>query len=525
MAEEYRTVIGAKLNGRLCYFDLDTCMSKSLNSNATVAQYPVEKGDTVSDHMYRNARSLNLSGSFSLAGRNSYEKNNLYTKDNIIGELEGGNKSWEKWFEEDAGELKDLSSSNRLESIQKVFEYIQAKGILCTVMMCSGKPGDNNTRFKVRDNMALTGITWREAYNSMAYDFTFTEIISVTRDLNFETFDYSDLYPQVYLPATKSLGQIMNDTGSLVQMIIEALFDWGYIDWADGKAYVLKGAKTEWSAKIYETCADIVARNIGIGAIAGVAIGATVGWIVAGSSAGGPVGLAVGLCIAAAFLAIAGIVTIVQTGIKEHRLNQGFNLIKNYAQYVDPKTYEPRGNIDTALVNEVDLVRLRQLLEDVQYAVDSQMSKIGFYTITDDETDNSGRDVPIQVGVDALTVRINATGDSTNPFKIQLLKGYGEGAEPVSPLFGGWPAADSLYNMSSVTNILYKDSSRQYELYLFNPYLTEEMAKAAGYNSVAEAASRLSNYYFVVSQGNMKDNMDNLSKIISKALADQGYTE
>ena len=68
---EYRTVIGAKLNGRLCYFDLDTCTEKSLSSTATVPQYPVEDGVTVADHMYRNARTLTLSGSFSLAGRNS----------------------------------------------------------------------------------------------------------------------------------------------------------------------------------------------------------------------------------------------------------------------------------------------------------------------------------------------------------------------------------------------------------------------------------------------------------------------
>ena len=93
---EYRTVIGAKLNGRLCYFDLDTCTEKSLSSSATVPQYPVENGVTVADHMYRNARTLNLAGSFSLAGRNSYENSNLYTKDNIIGNLAGGEKPWEQ---------------------------------------------------------------------------------------------------------------------------------------------------------------------------------------------------------------------------------------------------------------------------------------------------------------------------------------------------------------------------------------------------------------------------------------------
>lgn len=522
MADEYRVVIGAKLNGRLCYFDLDTCTSKSLNSTATVAQYPVEQGDTIADHMYRNARTLNLAGSFSLAGRNSYEGNDLYTKDNIIGELSGGEKTWEQWFEEDAGELKDLSGVNRLEAIQKVFEYIQAKGILCTVMMCSGKPGDSNTRFKVRDNMALSSIQWREQYNSMSYEFGFTEIISVTRGVEFETFNYDGLYPSTYLPATKSLGKMISDTGSLVKIIMDALFNWGYIDWADGKAYSLKGAKIG-GGDIYRTCADIVARNftIGVGAAAGIGVGAGVvaaKIAVASGAAGGPVGLAIGLTVALAILAVTAAVTIAQTEKKRARLKAGFNLIRNYANFVDIKTLEPLQSIDSAQVNEIDIARLRQLLEDVQYAIETQMNQVGIYTITDDDSDVTSRDVPIQVGVDSLTVRINHGGDG---YKIQLLKGYGEDAETVSPLFGGWPVADSLYNMSSNTNILYKDSSRQYELYLYNPYINGDVASACGVSN----PNALSNCYLVVSNGNIQDNMDKLSKIVSSSLANQGYTE
>lgn len=522
MGDEYRVVIGAKLNGRLCYFDLDTCTSKSLSSTATVAQYPVEQGDTIADHMYRNARTLNLSGSFSLAGRNSYDGNNLYTKDNIIGELAGAEKTWEKWFEEDAGELKDLSGLNRLEAIQRVFEYIQAKGILCTVMMCSGKPGDANTRFKVRDNMALSSIQWREQYNSMSYEFGFTEIISVTRGVEFETFNYDGLYPSTYLPATKSLGKMISDTGSLVKTIMEALFDWGYIDWADGKAYSLKGAKTGMNGGIYHTCADIIARNFAIGGIAAVGVGAGAGYvagtIAAASGATGPIGLAIGLVVAGVILAVTGIVTIVQTEQKRARLNAGFNLIRDYVNFVDPETLEPLQNIDSAQVNDPDIARLRQLLEDVQYEIENQINNVGIYTITDDDTDAASRDVPIQVGVDSLTVRINRDGDG---YKIQLLKGYGDDAETISPLFGGWPVVDSLYNMSSGTNILYKDSSRQYELYLYNPYANAEVAKACGVSN----PNALSNCYLVVSHGNIQDNMDNLSKIVSRALANQGYTE
>lgn len=522
MGDEYRVVIGAKLNGRLCYFDLDTCTSKSLSSTATVAQYPVEQGDTVADHMWRNARTLNLSGSFSLAGRNSYEGNNLYTKDNIIGNLAGGEKTWEKWFEEDADELKDLSGLNRLEAIQRVFEYIQAKGILCTVMMCSGRPGDANTRFKIRNNMALSSIQWREMYNSMSYEFGFTEIISVTKLSEFETFDYDGLYPSTYLPATKSLGKMISDSGSLVKIVLEALFDWGYIDFADGKAFSLKGATEKSYQAIWKTCKEIVKQNdivgTGIGVGAGVLTGAVIGLVV-----GGPVGAIVGGIIGAivggaAGFGISRIVSTVQLDKKNQKLSKGFNLIRNYANYVDPRTLEPIGNIGSAMVNEADMARLRQLLEDVQYAIETQMNNIGIYTITDDDTDVESRDVPLQVGVDALTIRINRNGDG---YKIQLLKGYGDDAETVTPLFGGWPVIDSLYTASATSNIIYKDSSRQYELYLYNPYVSGEVAQACGVSN----PTALSNHYFVVSHGNIQDNMNKLSKIVTSALANQGYTE
>lgn len=522
---EYRTVIGAKLNGRLCYFDLDTCTEKSLSSTATVPQYPVEDGVTVADHMYRNARTLTLSGSFSLAGRNSYENNNLYTKDNIIGELKGGDKSWDQWFEEDAGELKDLNGVNRLEAIQKVFEYVQAKGILCTVMMCSGKPGSENTRFKVRDNMALTNINWREQYNSMSYSFTFTEVITVSKLGVFETFNYESLYPETSLPATKSLGEVVNESGSLYKIVLESLFNAGYIDLADGRAFNLKGVKFDSLAWLDKTIADIIEQLLigaGAGAAGGLIAGAVVGKVasvVAGSSAGGPIGLCVGIAVAVLIFAGAGIYGAYKKSEKKKRLKEGFNLIQNYGAYVDPETYEPTGvSLQNAIVNQTDIARLRMLMEDIQYQIDTQLRGVQFYSLPD-----SPGDVPITVGVDALTLRITATHNEDQPFSMQILKGYGKSAETVSPYFGSWCVESSMYDMDENQNTMYKDSSRQYYMFLFNPYLETEVAKAAGYNSVLDAMQVLSNYYVLTVRGSIKDVINKLSGTITEALENQGY--
>lgn len=531
MNEEYRVVIGAKLNGKLCYFDLDTCTERALSSTATVPQYPVQDGVTVADHMYRNARSLNLSGQFSLAGRNSYEGNNFYTKDNIIGNLAGGIKSWDQWFKEDADELKDLSANNRLEAIQKVFEYIQAKGILCTVMMCSGKLGGTNTRFKVRDNMALTSISWREQYNSMTFSFGFTEVITVSSLGEFETFDYDGLYPSTTLPATRSLGDVMRENGTIYQTVLEALFNANYIDIADGQAYRLKGVTMGLDAGgevmkrvITGVVAAYIAAYIAAGTVAGAtAIGTVLGvsgTTVLASAGGGPIGLAIGLAIAAEILYIAGAIAGIQALVRHIHLKQGFNLVLKYKDYIDPNTFElkPGADISAAQLNDSDLVRLRMLLEDVQAAVDAEITNISFYSLPDADS----AEVPAQVGVDSLTLRITQ-GTAEQPFSMQILKGLGANAEPVAPMFGDWCVEGNLTDMDESSNIMYKDSSRQYSMYLYNPYLNPEFKNMSGLSVPSDAETNLSNYYVVVVKGNIKDSMKKLSDVIKDVLSNRGY--
>ncbi len=521
---EYRVVIGAELNGRLCYFDLDTCTERSLNSTATVPQYPVEDGVTVADHMYRNARTLNLTGSFSLAGRNSYENNNLYTKDNIIGNLGTGTKSWDKWFEEDAEELKDLNGANRLEAIQKVFEYIQAKGILCTIMMC-GRTNTENTRFKVRNNMALTSISWREQYNSMSYSFGFTEVITVTTVGQFQTFDYDGLYPMTELPATKSLGDVVNESGTVYKTVIEALLNWNYISLADGRAYVLKGARDSAFYSVFEEVIP-VALGLVIAGAGGVAAGLLAGGIAAkvaatGGAAAGPVGLVIGLAVAGVILGVCSAINLYKKNKVEKRLAAGFNLIQNYSAYVDPKTFEPTGvSLSNAVINQTDIARLRVLMEDIQYEIDKELRNVQFYVMPD-----SPGDLAVQVGVDTLTLRVSATENDEQPFSMQILRGFGETAEPVTPLFGSWCAVASLQDLDENRNAMYKDTSRQYWMFLLNPYLDSEVAKASGFATSADAGKILSNYYVVTVRGSIKDAMDKLSKVIVKTLGNQGYTE
>ena len=60
-------------------------------------------------------------------------------------------------------------------------------------------------------------------------------------------------------------------------------------------------------------------------------------------------------------------------------------------------------------------------------------------------------------------------------------------------------------------------------MFLFNPYLETEVAKAAGYNSVSAAMQVLSNYYVLTVRGSIKDVINKLSNTITDALENQGY--
>ena len=52
------------------YLLLDLVKNKSNSSDITLAQQPLQNGDVITDHMYRNAKTFTLTGEFSLNGKN-----------------------------------------------------------------------------------------------------------------------------------------------------------------------------------------------------------------------------------------------------------------------------------------------------------------------------------------------------------------------------------------------------------------------------------------------------------------------
>ena len=138
---------------------LDTLYDDNITSSSTVTRHPIVTGDLVADHMYRNADTLSLRGTFSL---NS-------SKGIVV--IEGDSK---------------------LNKIQDLFEDIKNKGLLCDITRVkieSDDSGKQSPIFKSRKNMILTNISWTQGINDVDYSFTFNEALIVTIDIAPATSD------------------------------------------------------------------------------------------------------------------------------------------------------------------------------------------------------------------------------------------------------------------------------------------------------------------------------------------------
>jgi hypothetical protein len=63
---EYRTVITASLFGNnQRYIELDTCREKNVKESSTIPSRPIQNGQVMSDHMYRDPDEVTISGAFS----------------------------------------------------------------------------------------------------------------------------------------------------------------------------------------------------------------------------------------------------------------------------------------------------------------------------------------------------------------------------------------------------------------------------------------------------------------------------
>lgn len=482
----FRTVIGCNFNqietGETTpnrYLILDTQKDKNINASATIASQPLQNGDTMSDHMYREPVTFSIQGSFSLNGKN--------WNDNSYNFMEKG---------------------DRLTNIQEVFEYILNNGILCTITTIdendyvynssgeyTGQIKSNaKNRFKVRKNMALNSINWTELQNTINYNFSFREVIMV------EAQEYEELseeerealgLPNVTQPVGSSLGTILADNGQLQEIIIKSLYDNGYIenDFLRVLAYTGAIFLTDIVIAVVAHIAVSLAL-IPAAAIAGIAI------------LGGTVG-ATSLLVPVGTIIAAGLVIITAIAI-------GIASLFSWISYME-KQKKAFKLIDGSA--EPDGYRLQNLLEDIELTVNQVNSNLTIYEI------NENKPQQVVLNIAGESYIINFKKNNTNGewySEVEDMDG-----NPLDTVRTSWSPVTSINDLNRNSNLWFKDKSLIYEIYLMNPNLSEEINDTK--EALDNVRKNLTTYSIWVSKGRIQDNVKLITDAINNAITSEGF--
>lgn len=250
-------------------FDLVT--EKSVTATSEITQYPTINGDTVADHMIKQATTVTVGGIFSLYG----------------------NKP-----------TTFAGADDRLTNIQSFFEKIKDNGILCTLTTID-RASNSKHRFKTRDSMALTNITWQENQSSMTFTFTFTEALTV--NMIAPVIDYTDEnVPAITDPSTLNFTDEFLNPDEITKIVVLQLQEVKLLDddfalWASQNADKIRQIATVTSVVFIAIGAHILSTMIvtTISAVsAGLAASGPVGWIIGGAALviGAVAALVVSIC-------------------------------------------------------------------------------------------------------------------------------------------------------------------------------------------------------------------------------------
>lgn len=186
---DFACVINFRFNGEDAQsMVLDTIDDVDVSGRATVTTQPMVNGDEVSDHMFKHAKTMTISGIFSMAG----SKGILVDKNEI-----------------------------KLADFEKLFERIQNEAVLCNIYKVSVK-NEKDIRFVQRNNMVLESFSWREKINSVGFTLNFRQVL-MSNIVEFDVDTDDEFLPNVSEPATLSFTNTLIDWNKIDASICDIL--------------------------------------------------------------------------------------------------------------------------------------------------------------------------------------------------------------------------------------------------------------------------------------------------------------
>lgn len=474
---------------------LDVVKTKSITASSTITNQPLQSGDTMSDHMYRNPTTFNVSGTFALNGENAND-----ISYGFIGK-----------------------ENDRLTQIETLLEKIKDEGYLCNLITMSfddnGKNDANNTRFKVRKNMALTSITWSEKLNSIDYQLSFQEVITVDSIQTSEVTVGKD-DPLVNDPEMNSLGDLIYGTDGflyvlLFQLCANKIISFGFIyvlaNW-ENSIPILKQYPT-----LQKAAKEIVAYKYANGDIINVPDDVVVKNVNNLTYAGLAFGILKNIFSNNKYLFNT---KDIYTYGNESNSTYIFYLDENYLQSVNVKTAT---QMVTKFINFldslfVDLNKLTYSLEVYNFENASKnqttILSIGgnYYYIT-----------PI-INNTITSQGTTSLGQAKRPSSIKELADYSEGislngfkvvCDDVE-IASNFTPVTSLIQMNNTQNLWFRSIDGNYEVYLANTTLTQDTSRTQSEQN--DNKNNLSYYTIWVSKGDIRLVLNNLIQTITKNL-------
>lgn len=496
MEEAFRLVIEFKLKDNIMYFDLDTCFKKQVSLSSKIATQPLQSGETMSDHMYKEPTTFDVGGTFSLNGR---KQGILY---NDIGLIQ--------------------SSNDRLTNIQNLFEQIKDEAIRCSLYTSnSGNSTADNMRFKKRDNMVLENISWIEYQNNVEFSFKFKEVLSVNI---VEYEQILDSKPSIVPAISKSLGEVLVDTSALQLTVYRFLNNAGFIESKSIEVIKKLGYKGEFKTELTK-----------------IVVNDTIDYDLkdprkAQAKEVNKKTIIMTLCLGGLWGAV--IATQHATNAKKDKLKNKIKLVKDSSNYFKRNG---KGKIKTnmeVILDNAEFQRLQDIVNLIQNRVVNIFSKIQIYTVSNTTNDISECDLALTIDSEmfVLEFRRNPSFFYNYTFKERrLMEGLPkdcpwkitvkDSSEKLLDGLNGtqyntYGEITNFGDCQGSNNMLFTDSMQNYEVYLINPSL----ANTTDEKELTKYRKDLNYFQVVVSKGPVKNQMDALSKSILVELEKNGYT-
>lgn len=460
------------------YLILDYQEDKQVTNTAVIASQPMQDGDTMSDHMYRQPTEVTLAGSFSLNGKN---------------------------WDDDSYDF--VSVGDRLTNIQEAFERILKEGLLCTITTIneddmltteggkySGTLKSNaRNRFKIRKNMALKNISWTEGQNNIKFNFTFQEVIMVAAQQEYEELSEEEKkrlgLPSVTYPETSNLGAVLTQNDDLLKYIFKILYEEGYID----DEFVKLAQEQQVSG--WSIIAASVLLAVGTAVVATAASAAVTAGIVA-TAALFPVGTIIA-GIAAGALMIGGVIFGIKQEI-EHNENK-----KKRAKAI-------------GIVNgstEEGVRQLNILADDVQTALKNLQTGLTIFSIKED------REQQVALNLGGETIIINFKNRYTDGSKVSWYSKVEDMNGDTIDLYNDWCPVSDIFTLNRTDNLWFQKNG--FEVYLVNPSLSTTLNPKDEQQENVKTV--LTTYSIWVSDGDIKIQLGRIAKAIDDVLISRGY--